>query len=82
MASFRLWMLFCHVHHTFVTDGSFIACSIDGIADGGVIVWLFLWIEPTLRPSVVVVVTRRSAVDDMSATAPHMKQSTVRLNLW
>jgi hypothetical protein len=49
----------------FVTDDSFIACSIEGIAEGGVVVWLFLSIEPTLWPSFVVA-TRSSAVDDMS----------------
>jgi hypothetical protein len=43
---------FVTVHHTFVTVGSFIACSIEGVADGGVVVWLFLSIEPALRPSV------------------------------
>jgi hypothetical protein len=39
------------VHRPFATDGSFIACSIKGIADGVVVAWLFLSIEPTFRPS-------------------------------
>jgi hypothetical protein len=71
--SFRLLMLVRHVHRPFATNDSFVACSIEGMVDGGVVVCALRMFEPTLPPSIVLATTDDTqrfigAVDDTSYT--------------